>query len=123
MSFYFTGFCSENTIKKNISHISENNYNYTIFYIVIFSCVKTYDVYENKSRVMCFCKVISNIYMTRLWVTLLPEAKFQSLCLFKHKNKEKSKEKCYNYETCSESYEGERCTFRNKQLWMQAIKR
>lgn len=29
---------------------------------------------------MYFCKVIRNINSTGLWITLLPEAKFQSLC-------------------------------------------
>lgn len=93
--YLFTVLAFVLQIKKNISQKSENNYNYTIFYIVILSYVKSYRaISKHKYRVTCnfFCKVISNINSTGLWVTLLPEVKFQSLCLFKHKSKEKSKE-------------------------------
>jgi len=51
-----------------------------------------YSMWKHKNTVnVFFCKVVSHVNLTGSWITLLLEAKFQSLCLFKQKSKVKSK--------------------------------
>lgn len=90
--YLFTDFCSADTIKKNISNVFKENYSYSVFYMKLYSIMRKLKVFFENTHIeslwfsLNIFEGISSIHLTGLWITLLPEAKFQSLCLFKCKN-------------------------------------